>query len=100
MSDVIDMVWKEMQKSIDSIQSQVVRAKNLTERAETAGGVEAVTLANAPLAAGGSIAGDLLFITNGRKVGEGAGAGTGTLCYYNTATDSWFRVGDDTAVAI
>jgi hypothetical protein len=37
------------------------------------------------------------FASNGRKVGEGAGGGTGTLVYADGT--AWRRVGDDTAVA-
>lgn len=40
--------------------------------------------------------GRLRFVTNGRKVGEGAGAGTGTLAYDDGT--AWRRVGDDTTV--
>ena len=36
------------------------------------------------------------FASNGRKVGEGAGAGTGTLVYSDGT--AWRRVGDDTTV--
>ena len=40
--------------------------------------------------------GRLRFATNGRKVGEGAGVGTGTLVYDDGV--AWRRVGDDTTV--
>jgi hypothetical protein len=36
------------------------------------------------------------FASNGRKVGEGAGVGTGTLVYADGT--AWRRVGDDTTV--
>jgi hypothetical protein len=42
-------------------------------------------------------AGSQVYASNGRKVGEGAGAGTGTLVYYDG--DYWRRTGDDTTVA-
>lgn len=41
--------------------------------------------------------GRLRFVSNGRKVGEGAGAGTGTVAYDDGV--AWRRVGDDTTVA-
>lgn len=41
--------------------------------------------------------GALAFASNGRKVGEGLGAGTGTIAYFDGA--QWRRVGDDTTVA-
>ena len=42
-------------------------------------------------------AGQLICVSNGRKVGEGAGAGTGVVaCYSNSA---WRRLSDDSVVA-
>ena len=99
--DVAQLMWDALQRQINDITRRVNEIQVRYERAELAGGVDAVTLANAPLAATGGVkAGSLLFITNARKVGEGGGAGTGTLCYYNTSTDSWYRASDDTAAAI
>lgn len=34
--------------------------------------------------------GQLAFASNGRKPGEIAGAGTGSLIYFNSATATWF----------
>ena len=48
-------------------------------------------------AATASQVGRLRFVSNGRKVGEGVGAGTGTLAYCDGV--AWRRVGDDTTVA-
>lgn len=42
-------------------------------------------------------AGSQAFASDGRKVGEGGGAGTGTLVYYDG--NAWRRTGDDTTVA-
>ena len=44
----------------------------------------------------GLTAGQQIYISNGRKVGEGAGAGTGVVAYYSNA--AWRRPSDDTAV--
>lgn len=41
--------------------------------------------------------GSQAFASNGRKVGEGAGSGTGTMVYYDGT--AWRRVGDDTTIA-
>lgn len=100
MSEVLDMVWAKLQAELDSIRSQVALTGTRTERAETACGVGETTYANLPYAVNGAGKGDLFFVTNGRKVGEGVGAGTGTLCYYNSTDNTWRRCGDDTAVAI
>lgn len=58
------------------------------------------TLADAPLAADGMTTYACRFISNGRKIGEGAGTGTGCPCYYNPSTDSWFTFSSDAAVTI
>lgn len=100
-SSMVEFIYDLLQQQLDSQREDLDRLTVLTERAETAGGVAQSILADAPNAAiGGVGAGDLLFITNGRKIGEGALAGTGVLAYYNPPTDDWRRVSDDTAVAI
>jgi hypothetical protein len=61
--------------------------------------IKAEVLATTTVAAIGSAspAGRLKYVSNGRKVGEGVGAGTGTLAYSDGSF--WRRVGDDTTVA-
>jgi hypothetical protein len=98
--DVTEMIWTTLQGELNKVRQQATKAINLSERSETAGAVEAIRLDEAPKAANGAAKGNILFITNVRKVGEGAGAGTGTLCYYNPADDTWRRVGDDTIATI
>lgn len=56
-------------------------------------GVPTYTVAALPSAAAGTIA----YASNGRKTGEGGGAGTGTLVYRDAS--AWRRVSDDTTVA-
>ncbi len=70
-----------------------IRVLETSERAETAGGVATSTVAGLP-AAGEN--GRLRFVTDGRKVGEGIGTGTGVLCYDDTV--AWRRSSDDTTV--
>lgn len=104
MSDMVDLVYAELRAELNTLKSQVVKNAR-TERAEIADSIPAYTLAAAPLATDGGL-GDgtaggyitLAWISNGRKSGEGAGAGTGILAYYNTATDSWFGVRSEVAV--
>ena len=64
------------------------------ERAEQAGAIQAMTFASLPAA---GQAGRLRFVTNGRKVGEGVGLGTGVIAYDDGA--NWRRPSDDTVVA-
>lgn len=46
----------------------------------------------------GLTAGQTLYISNGRKIGEGAGAGTGVLAYYSNA--AWRVFSTDAAVTV
>jgi len=70
------------------------RVVEAMERAETAGAVATSTVAGLPAA---GQAGRLRFATDGRKTGEGVGAGTGVLVYDDTV--AWRRVDDGTTVA-
>lgn len=58
------------------------------------------TLANAPLATDGAVSGMLWFITNGRKSGELAGAGTGVVAFYQASVDSWYAIWSSNQVLI
>ncbi len=64
------------------------------QRAELAGAVETNTVVLLPAA---GQAGRVRFATNGRKTGEGVGAGTGVLVYDDGT--AWRRVDDGTTVA-
>lgn len=55
-----------------------IRTLEADDRSEVTGGVQSMLFAAIPVA---GQPGRLLFVSNGRKVGEGAGAGTGVLCY-------------------
>lgn len=44
--------------------------------------------------------GRVAFVTDGRKAGELAGAGTGVPCYYDTAGADWFTFSGNIAVTI
>lgn len=54
------------------------------------------TLPNPPTIASGTTV--VAFATNGRKSGEGVGAGTGVPCYWNTVTSQWLRFEDNAVV--
>ena len=103
-SAMVELVYNELKTELAALQTQVNRTGRV-ERAEIADSIPAYTLATAPLAADGGL-GDgtaggyitLAWISNGRKNGEGAGAGTGILAYYNSSTNSWFGVRSEVAV--
>jgi hypothetical protein len=99
--DMVGFVWRQLGEQISQAQANAQRALLRSEQAPIAQGVQSATLANAPALAGTLTDGvTILFISNGRKSGEGVGAGTGVLAYYNPATSSWFRTADDTAVVV
>lgn len=98
--DVIDYIYKELEKERALRSAQAADARVKTEIAGTAFSFPVSTLAEAPLAAQGMVSYACRFISNGRKGGEGGGAGTGVPCYYNPATDTWLTFHDNTAVTI
>lgn len=71
-----------------------LRDEEANERSEVTNAVPARTVANLPAI---GQAGRLRFATDGRKVGEGPGAGTGVVVYDDGGA-SWRRLSDDTAV--
>lgn len=95
MSSIVDYIFTTLDGEIKKNKRDVQAVRRISERSETAGGVAQSDLDNAPLAVdGGMSGGDLLWISNGCKPGESAGAGTGVLGVYDPATDQWLRVGD------
>lgn len=100
MIDALDFAWSELRREIEALRKDSQRFQVRAERAETAGAMPPSELATAPLLADGAGDGDQLFITDGRKSGESAGAGTGVPAYYNAATNSWLKFSDDTAVTV
>lgn len=104
-TDIVELVWQELQRQIDATRTQVQDVAVRYERAEVSENVPASTLAAAPLAADGGLADGVNFVTlrwisNGRKPGEGAGAGTGVLAVYDPAGDQWLNVDGYVAVLI
>lgn len=65
----------------------------------------AVVYGNLPLIAHGDLPalaanGAVVFVTDGRKVGEGVGAGTGVPAYFDLTTTTWMVFSTDTAVLV
>jgi len=72
-----------------------IRELEANGRSEVTGSIEAIVFANLPVP---GQAGRWRFVTDGRKVGEGVGAGTGVPAYDDGL--AWNRTSDDTAVAV
>lgn len=85
---------EQLARAVEAITARL-RALEASDRAEVAGGVQTYAFADLPAA---GQPGRLAYVSNGRKVGEGAGLGTGVLAYDDGS--SWFRTSDDTVVAI
>lgn len=97
---IIDFIWDEMQKIAKKSDMGLTQVHGTTEQAQFVDGIPAYTLANLPTLglANGTTYVTLAFVSNGRKAAEGAGLGTGQLCYYNAPTGQWLRVRDDTLI--
>ena len=65
------------------------------ERSEISNAVIKLLFADLPVA---DQAGRLRFVTDGRKMGEGPGAGTGVPVYDDGTSTGWRRMSDDTVV--
>ena len=74
--------------------SKRIKEVELKERSECTDAVFRCAFLDLPAA---GYTGRLRYVTNGRKVGEGAGLGTGVLVYDDGI--SWVRCSDDTTVA-
>jgi len=95
---MIDELFSSMQEQIDALRVQLSQQTFVSQRAETADGARSFTYANAPRAAQGGVGAasqfvTLVWITNGRKSGEGAGAGTGVLAVYDATINDYRAVG-------
>lgn len=101
-TDIVDMVWKDLKNEIAGLQAQISKQAVKTERAEYTDGIPAYTFATLPTdgLADGSTYITLAWVSNGRKTGEGGGAGTGVLAIWQQSTATWKRVGDYADVTI
>lgn len=101
-SDMIETVWRDLKEEIAGLQAQINKQSVKTERAEYSDGIPAYTFITLPTTglADGSTYVTLAWVSNGRKTGEGVGAGTGILAVWQQSTNTWKRVGDYTDVTI
>jgi len=72
-----------------------IRELESNGRSEVTGSMEAILFANLPTP---GQEGRWRFVTDGRKLGEGVGVGTGTPAYDDGV--AWRRTSDDTTVAV
>jgi hypothetical protein len=86
----LDPVYEELA----ALRAEFDRLRSLSERAGLADGVPAYAVAALPTSGVGP--GSKAWASDGRKDGEGAGAGTGVEVVYDGS--AWLRVSDFTAV--
>lgn len=99
---MLELVYRELKDDINDLALQVERVRRI-ERAEIADSIPAYNLADAPTNASGGMGTGASYVTvawikNGRKSGEGAGAGTGVLAVFQSSSNQWLRLTDYTAV--
>jgi hypothetical protein len=100
--DLLELVWQELKKDLNGLNQQVEDTKRV-ERALIADSMPAFTVANLPTAANGGLGNGSSYATvvwasNGRKSGEGVGAGTGVLVVWQDSLGQWLRLTDYTQV--
>lgn len=102
MSDILDMVYDSLKKEIAANKKATVKLITTTEQSQYVDGIPAATKVNLPTdgLANGSTYASIWFCSNGRKSGEGIGAGTGVPVYWNNATGKWFTFSTDTEVTV
>lgn len=100
--DLAALVYDNLRQEINALSRTVVTTAN-PETSLLCDGIPAYTLADLPALADGGLGDGFSNITvawcsNGRKSGEGVGAGTGQLVYFNPATSQWLRFRDDSVI--
>ncbi len=85
--DALEQAFENTRRRIHTLETD--------ERANFAGGVETILFSNLPTP---GQTGRMFFVSDGRKLGEGVGAGTGVLVYDDAV--AWRRTSDDTTVAV
>jgi len=97
LPDINDLMWNDLNKQLSATRQQIANNQIRTNISQVTGGLIPIAFASLPVV--NNTGGDLYFVTNGRKVGEGVGAGTGVIVYWNSTTSHWLRITDDSIVA-
>lgn len=102
MNDIVSTVWQKLTEQIEGMDARFTRDLVHTEQANIGQGVRAFTFANLPATPAGTQTDgtSLVWVSNGRKAGEGAGLGTGVLAIYDPVSTNWLRTTDYSVVVI
>jgi hypothetical protein len=98
-----NLIWESLKDEIAQLTTRVESIAIRYERAEVSDSIPAYTFVNLPTAANGGLGDNtnyttLAWVSNGRKSGEGAGAGTGILAYWDATAAVWKGVRSEVAV--
>ena len=105
MADIQDLMWESLRTEITRLSERVESIAIRYERAEVADSAPAYAYADLPTAAGGGLGDNVsyctfVFVSNGRKSGEGVGAGTGIWAYWDNAAGVWKGIRSEIAVTV
>ena len=96
MPDMFEVIWQQMATERARVNGEFEKVRSEIDAAVTPIKQD---FADLPLAAEGMLAPEKRWCNDCRKVGEGAGTGTGIFVYYNSNDDTWKRYSDDTTAA-
>lgn len=101
-TDLIDMVYTRLKKDVDTVRRRQKQTAQKSEGALFTDGLVAFAYADLPTDGLGDNVSyiTIVFVSDGRKSGEGAGAGTGVVAYYDVASGNWLNIADYSQVLV
>lgn len=101
-TSLVELVWQELRQELNTLKTQVQNVERI-ERALVSDSIPAYTVDTLPTAANGGLGNNssyttILWASNGRKSGEGVGAGTGVMVAWQASLGQWLRLTDYTQV--
>lgn len=88
-------VWKRLGKRLTK-HDEDIRALQENKIAEIAFAPPSAAFVDLPASPSGIA---WYYVTNGRKIGEGASSGTGVMAWYDDGEDTWYSFMDGTELA-
>lgn len=95
-------LYDRLRRDVEQLNRRSKSQESRSERSEFTAAVVAFELADAPTTGVGNNTSytSLAWISDGRKPGEGGGAGTGVLAYWDAINAAWYSVFDQLAVVV
>lgn len=100
--DLIELVYTNLHQEQAKEKASRKRKGVISDRAEYTDGAIVMAYADLPTEGLGNSINfvTFLFVSNGRKPGEGAGAGTGVFAYWDDIAQQWKNMHDYAQVVI